>query len=518
MMRVKFMSAAEAVALIDDDATLGLVGGGGGLCEATLLHTSIEARFLSEGHPRNLTLVHALGIGDRKAKGMNRFAHAGMTRKVIGGHWPWSPKMQQMAANNEIEAYVLPGGVAMQLMREIAAGRPGLMTHVGLGTFIDPRIDGGRMNAAAHERLCEVVEIDGREYLRYLPFPVHACLLKGSIADDDGNISLEEEPANVDIYAMASAVHNSGGKVIFQVRKRGAAGTIGAREVRIPAALVDAIVVDPAQMQGYAFAYDPTISGQKHDSGTQPAQLSEHTPEASDFSIRRIVANRARLELREGAVVNYGFGIPDEIASIVAARGDQHLYYQTIEHGTYGGTLLTGSLFGYARNPSCMIDGPSQFDFYSGGGLDIAFLGFGQIDAVGNVNASKLGGVPVGPGGFIDIAQNARKVVFCGTFDAKGSDLKSGDGKLTIAQHGSVQKFVRAVDQITFSGKQALLSGQEVLYVTERAVFRLTENGLALIEAAPGVDIARDVTARMGFMPSSENVEKMPSQCFCRQS
>ncbi|GGD25253.1 acyl CoA:acetate/3-ketoacid CoA transferase [Sinisalibacter lacisalsi] len=505
-MRDKFMSAAEAVALVEDGATVSITGGGGGLCEAMLLQEEIEKRFLETGHPRRLTLVHALGIGNRQGTGVGRFAHPGMVRKVIGGHWVWSPKMQEMAAKNEIEAHVLPGGVAMQLMREIAAGRPGLITHVGLGTFIDPRIDGGRMNEAARDPLCEVIEIDGREYLRYLPFPIHACLLKGSIADDEGNISLDEEPANVDTYAIAAAVHNSGGKVIFQVRQRVEAGELGARQVRIPGAIVDAIVVDPDQAQGYEIGYDPSISGQ--------ARVPLEPPHDPGFNPRRIIANRARLELREGAIVNFGYGIPDEIATILAARGESHLYYQTIEHGTYGGQLLTGTLFGYARNASCMIDGPSQFDFYAGGGLDIAFLGFGQIDALGNVNASRLGGLPVGPGGFIDIAQNARKVVFVGTFDAKGADIASGDGRLMIRQHGAVKKFVARVDQITFSGQQALRQGQEVLYVTERAVFRLTERGLALIETAPGTHLEQDILSQMAFAPQIETPTAMPEGCF----
>lgn len=505
-MTTRFVSAAEAVALVPDDATLSITGGGGGLCEAMCLQEAIEKRFLDTGHPRNMTLVHALGIGNRQGTGVGRFAHKGMVRKVIGGHWVWSPKMQEMAAKNEIEAHVLPGGVAMQLMREIAAGRPGLITHVGLGTFIDPRVDGGRMNEAARDPLCEVMEIDGREYLRYLPFPIHACLLKGSIADEEGNISLDEEPANVDTYAIAAAVHNSGGKVIFQVRDKVPAGSLGARQVRVPAAIVDAIVVDPHQTQGYEITYDPSISGQSRKDLPPPIDPG--------FSARRIVANRAREELLEGAIINYGFGIPDEIATIVAARGEQHLYYQTIEHGTYGGRLLTGSLFGYAQNASCMIDGPSQFDFYGGGGLDIAFLGFGQVDAQGNVNASKLGGMPVGPGGFIDIAQNARKVVFVGTFDAKGTRIDSGDGSLTITQHGAVQKFVPKVDQITFSGREALKHGQDVLYVTERAVFGLTEGGLRLLETAPGVDVRSDVVERMGFAPESHGPAKMDARHF----
>lgn len=506
-MRDKFMSAEEAAALVSDEATLGLIGGGGGLCEAMLLHEAMETRFLNSGHPKNLTLVHALGIGNRKDTGINRFAHQGMVRKVIGGHWPWSPKMQKMAADNEIEAYVLPGGVAMQLMREIAAKRPGLFTHVGIGTFIDPRLGGGRMNEAAGEPLCEVTEIDGKEYLRYMPFPVDACLLKGSQADDEGNISLDEEPANVDTFAMAAAVHNCGGKVIVQVRERVRNGALGARQVRIPSAIVDAIVVDPGQTQGYEIAYDPAISGQK--------RMAEKPAEIPEFSVRRIVAERASQELFDGALINYGFGIPDQIASIVAARGDYHKYYQTIEHGTYGGSLLTGTLFGYARNASCMIDGPSQFDLYSGGGLDIAFLGFGQVDAAGNVNASKLGGVPVGPGGFIDIAQNAQKIVFCGTFDAKGTRIKSGDGALQIERQGELRKFVTEVDQVTFSGPQSVAQDQEALYLTERCVFRLSADGLVLTEIAPGADLERDILSQMDFRPIiSDDLTQMDRKLF----
>jgi propionate CoA-transferase len=489
----KFMSAEAAAGLIRDGDTVALIGGGGGLVEASCLHEAVEKRFLSSGHPRGLTVVHALGIGDRKARGLNRFAHEGMVKRVIGGHWVWSPRMQELARQDKIEAYVLPGGVAMQLFREIGAGRPGLFTHVGLGTFVDPRISGGRMNRAAREDLAELVHIDGRELLRYKPFRVDVALIRGSFADAHGNISLDQEPANVDIYAAALAAHNSGGTVICQVRTAVEVGALPARSVRVPGAIVDAVVVDPGQSMGYDVVYDPTMSGEIKG----PPQLAPPEP----FTVRQLIARRAADELVEGAVLNYGFGIPDGVAKLVARRGHLDRYYQTIEHGTYGGELLDGTLFGYARNATAMIDGPSQFDFYSGGGLDIAFLGFGEIDAVGNVNVSKLAGVTVGPGGFIDIAQNARKVVFCGTFDAKGTELLLGDGTLRIVRHGEVTKFVREVEQITFSGREALKRSQTVVYVTERAVFRLTPDGVTLTEIAPGVDLRRDVLERMQFAP-----------------
>jgi acyl CoA:acetate/3-ketoacid CoA transferase len=506
MPKTKFMSAEEAVALIEDGDTVGLIGGGGGLVEASCLFAAVERRFLSTGHPRDLFVVHALGIGDRKTRGMNCFAHEGMVRRVIGGHWVWSPRMQQLARDEKIEAYILPGGVTMQLFREIGAGRPGLFTHVGLGTFVDPRLDGGKLNKRAKEDLVEVVSVAGRELLRYKPFPVNVALIRGSQADATGNISLQQEPANLEIYAIALAAHNSGGKVIAQVREAVETGSLPARHVRVPGAIVDAVVVDPGQSMTYDIVYDPSMSGEVR----VPVPPDPPQP----FSVRQAVARRAAEELFEGAVVNYGFGMPDAVAKLVAARGELDRYYQTIEHGTYGGTLLDGMLFGFARNPTAMIDAPSQFDFYSGGGLDIAFLGFGEADAQGNVNVSKLGGVPVGPGGFIDIAQNARKVVFCGTFDAKGTEVATGDGRVRILRQGEVRKFVDRVEQITFAGRVAMERGQQALYITERAVFRLTPRGMVLAEIAPGIDLRRDVLDRMGFVPLLPSDPKIMAASF----
>ena len=500
-MRNKVTSASEAAALVPDGATLGTIGGGGGLVEADALLAAVEARFLTTGSPTGLRVIHSLGIGDRDRRGLNRLAYEGLVRKVIGGHWIWSPRMQALAKEEKIEAYVLPAGVTAQLMREIGAGRAGLITHVGLGTFVDPRQDGGRMNRSAQDTLVELIEIDGRTLLRYKPFPVHVAVLRGSYADPDGNVSQEEEPANLEAFAMALAAHNSGGVVIVQVRGLVEHGQLPARSVRIPGALVDAVVVVPDQPQCHAFFYDPSISGERRaftaqTDTSQPAPTGEGNPVP-----RALIAHRAAQELFENAVINFGFGIPDGVAKLVDARGETDRYYQTIEHGTYGGALLDGVLFGFARNASCMIDSPSQFDFYGGGGLDIAFLGFGEMDASGNVNVSRLGGTTVGPGGFIDIAQNARKVVFCGTFEAKGVVYASDDQNITIERYGQVRKLVQAVDQITFSGQQALASGQQVLCVTERAVFELTEAGMCLRELAPGIDLRADVLERMDFAP-----------------
>lgn len=493
MPRARFLTADEAASLVADSTTVALVGGGGGLMEASCLLSAVERRFLASGHPRGVTLVHSLGIGDRKARGVNCFAHEDMVRRVIGGHWVWSPRMQELARSEKIEAYVLPGGVMMQLFREIGAGRPGLVSRIGRGTFVDPRVEGGRMNARAREPLVDLITIGAEEFLFYRSFPVDVVLLRGTYADDSGNISLVEEAARLDTQAAALAARNSGGKVIVQVRERVADGTLTAHSIVIPGAWVDAVVVDPAQSMTYDIAHDPAMAGM-----VRRPSLATAAPPLDE---RQVIARRAARELIDGAVVNFGFGIPDAVASLVSADVRAGRYVQTIEHGIYGGELLTGTLFGFSRNAAAMIDSPTQFDFYGGGGLDIAFLGFGQIDAAGNVNASKLAGVPVGPGGFIDIAQNARKVVFCGTFDAKGTRLEIGGGRLGVRQAGTVKKLVRAVDQITFSGAEAMRRGQAVVYVTERAVFRLTPAGVTLIEVAPGIDPARDVIAAMEFEP-----------------
>jgi acyl CoA:acetate/3-ketoacid CoA transferase len=522
-MQTKFMTAAQAAQLIQDGDTVGLMGGGGGLMEATHLFDAVQERFLSTQAPKNLTVMHALGIGDKKTKGMNCFAHEGLVKRVIGGHWVWSPAMQKLALANKIEAYILPAGVSSQLMREIGAGRPGLISHVGLGTVCDPRHGGGRMNDAAQDDLAEVIQIDGREYLRYKPFPIHVAIVRASSADEDGNISFEHEAANLDSQSLALAARNSGGKVIVQVKERLPKGALKAREVRIPSAWVDAIVVDPQQSTSYATPFDPAFSGELTGTARAQSEAEDHNREVAasqeTFSERQAVARRAYQELfntgKDRPVINYGVGVPDAVAKLIAARDEQHRIYQTIEHGTYGGTLMDGELFGYARNATAILDAATQFDFYGGGGLDIACLGFGEFDEEGSVNVSRLGGVTVGPGGFIDIAQNAKKVVFCGTLAAKGVKLQTGDGQMRVSVQGAVKKLVKKVDQITFSGPQGLVRKQEVLYLTERASFRLTPNGIELFEIAPGIDLQSDVLEQMQFTPLiAENLKVMEAAYF----
>lgn len=492
----KVMHADQAARLVPDGAAVVVSGAGGGLLEPDAILAAIERRFLSGEGPSGLTVLHAQGLGDGQSTGLNRLAHEGMVRRVIGSHWAWSPRMQALAAAERIEAYALPGGAIQHLVRESGAGRPGLVTPVGLDTMADPRRDGGRMNAAAVEPLNELVVLDGREYIRYLPQQVDVAIVRGSAADARGNVSFEEEGAELDVVAAAMAARNCGGRVLVQVRQLVADGSQPARRVRLPGAWVDAVVVAAGQRQSYAGTTDVELAGTqaRRRGETVAAQAAPELPLE-----RRIIGSRAVLELRPHDVVSFGFGMPDEVSRLAASLG--LTCTQTVDHGHFGGESLQGALFGFVRGGEAMIDSPTQFDFYSGRGIDTAFLGFGEMDALGDVNVSRLGGRIVGPGGFIDISQGARRVVFCGTFEAKGLRVAWAQDELRILARGQQPKLVAQVDQVTFSARRALALGQEVLYVTERAVFRLTPEGVVLEEIAPGIDLEADVISRMGFRP-----------------
>ncbi len=493
--------------MLKDGDTVAVSGNGAGMISAEAVFAAIEARFLETRHPRDLTLVHSLGLGDREALGTNRFAHRGMLRRVIAGHFTWSPKIQQLIRDNEIEAYCFPGGAIQHLLREIGAGRPGLFTHCGLGTFVDPRHDGGRCNERTREELVEVIHVDGREVLRYKPFRVDVAIIRGTYADRRGNISPEEEAIDMDIHTMALAAHNSGGRVIAQVRQVVETGVLHSRRVRVPGIMVDAVVEEPAQELFYGLPYDPTVSGSARASEVGPVQIPSKLE-------RRIVARRAALEIQPGTSLNFGFGMPGGIFGVIAERGSGGDLWMSVEQGTHNGQMLDDRLFGAARNTDAIVPSIEQFDYYSGGGIDITFLGMGEADAEGNVNVSHLGGNLIGPGGFIEIAQNAKKVVFCGTFDAQGTRLEWSGGQLRIVNPGRVRKFVKQVERITFSARYARASGQEVMYITERAVFRLGEKGMELIEIAPGIEVARDILPFMDFRPGISKVARMPVEVF----
>ncbi len=508
MRTTRFVNAAGAAALINDGDTVAISGNGAGMISAETVFAALEQRFLETGHPNGLTLVHSLGLGDRGALGANRFAHEGMLRKIVAAHFTWSPKMQQLIREEKVEAYCFPGGVIQQLLREIGAGRPGLFTHSGLETFADPRQDGGRCNGRSREALVELLHVDGREVLRYKPFPVNVAIIRATYADTRGNLSPEEEAIDADIHSMALAAHNSGGVVIAQVRQVVESGALHARSVRVPGIMVDAVVEDPEQQQFYGLGYDPTVSGSRR------ANLGAFAAGIPSKLERRIVARRAAMELQAGASLNFGFGMPGGIFGVIAEQGNASELWMSLEQGTHNGRMLDDSLFGAARNTDAILPSVDQFDYYSGGGIDITFLGMGEADSVGNVNVSHLGGNLIGPGGFIEIAQNAKKVVFCGTFDAQGSRIEWSEGSLTVRQPGKVRKFVNRVERITFAAAYARRTGQEVLYITERAVFRLAGEGIELIEIAPGIEIERDILPYMDFRPHIASVATMPTSVF----
>ena len=416
--------------------------------------------------------------------------------------------MQQLIREEKVEAYCFPGGVIQQLLREIGAGRPGLFTHSGLETFVDPRQDGGRCNRRSREALVELLHIDGREVLRYKPFKVDVAIIRATYADTRGNLSPEEEAIDADIHSIALAAHNSGGVVIAQVRQVVESGSLRARSVRVPGIMVDAVVEDAGQQQFYGLGYDPSVGGSRR------ARLGALAAEIPSKLERRIVARRAAMELRAGASLNFGFGMPGGIFGVIAEQGNASELWMSLEQGTHNGRMLDDSLFGAARNTDAILPSIEQFDYYSGGGIDITFLGMGEADSAGNVNVSHLGGNLIGPGGFIEIAQNAKKVVFCGTFDAQGGRLEWSGDRLTVVKPGTVRKFVSRVERITFAAAYARRSGQEVLYITERAVFRLGAQGIELVETAPGIEIERDILPYMDFRPRISSVAVMPATVF----
>ena len=511
----KLCTADEAVKLIKNGDAVNLVASGGGFQDADMVYAALEKRFLETGEPRDLTLVHVTGVGGRnflwgegRESGTGYFAHEGLVKRVVGGHWRWSRVMGKMALDEKIEAYNLPQGVLSLLMREIAAHRVGLITPVGLRTCVDPRVEGGKLNKRAQvEDLVELINIGGREQLLYKAFPINVCIVRGTTADEDGNISVELEALDLHMLPAAQATYNSGGIVIAQVKRIAKRGTLNPRMVRVPAHMVTAVVHDPKQWQTYNEEYDPGLCGHVKVPVQAIAPL--------EFGLRKLVARRAALELKENSVVNLGIGIADGIGNVASEEGIIDDFIFSIEMGIVGGVPTKGVQFGGAWNPECIMSMPAQFDFYHGGGLDFGCLGMGQMDEEGNVNVSKLGTDITGTGGFIDISQNAKNVVFCAPFMNGKPKIEMKDGKLTIVEDGKGIKFLKKVDQITFSGKYATETKQNVVYVTERAVFKLENGKVVLKEIAPGIDLQKDVLDKMQFAPVVDaNLKTMDPAIF----
>jgi acyl CoA:acetate/3-ketoacid CoA transferase len=504
-----FVTAAEAVQQIRDDATVVLSGNTYRLVAESVL-TALEARFLAEGRPRNLQVIYPIMAERARAgsggqgTGVNRLARPGLMRRVVAGSFSRDAgkELNLLVTRDGVEAYNLPMGTIFQWIRATAARSPGLVTPVGLDTFVDPRREGGRMNAVTRTPLAELVTLGGEEALFYPRQAIDVAIVKGTTADEHGNVSLERDPFTLGVLYLAMAARNSGGTVIAEVTRTAAAGSLHPRAVVIPAALVDRVVVAPEEFED---EHDPTMSGEVRVALGPPPRLT--------LDEKVVIARRAVQELRPGNVVNLGAGIPMYVIPHVAAqRGIAHQVTFTIEQGPVGGLPAVG---GVAVGPTAILDSLQVFDWYDGGGLDVACLAFGEVDRLGNVNVARFGGMMPGSGGFINIVHAARKVVFCGTLTSKGLRISTSAGGLSIEREGQIRRFVPDVELITFNGEAAVKKGQEAVYVTERAVFRRERDGMVLTELAPGLDVRRDVLDQVGFpVRVSPDLRPMPADLF----
>ncbi len=515
MKKPVFVSGAEAAAMIQDGSTVATIGMTLVSASETILK-AIEQRFLKTGSPNHLTLVHSCGQSDRD-RGIQHFAHEHMLSRIIGGHWGLQPRMMKLIAENRILAYCIPQGQFAQLYRSMAGGEPGKITKVGLGTFIDPRLDGGKMNEITKDApdIVDVVTIGGEEYMRYKPIPLDYCIIRGTYIDEYGNLSTEEEAMQLEVLSAVLACKKFGGRVIAQAKRKVAVGSLHCKRVTVPGIFIDAAVIcdnpEEDHRQTHSFAFDPAYCGDIK----VPVEASERLP----MTVRKLIGRRALMELSMDDVLNVGTGIPNDVVGPILAEEDvQSDVTITVESGIYGGIPMGGIDFGIAKNNFALIRHDDQFDYYNGAGVDVTFMGAGELDEKGNVNATRLGPNPTGAGGFIDITANAKHVVFCSTFTGKGLDCSFEDGKLHIHREGQLIKCVKKLQQISYNGEIARKKGQKMHYVTERAVFELRPEGLTLTEIAPGVDLQTQVLDLMEFRPLiAEDLRVMDEAIFCEE-
>jgi propionate CoA-transferase len=508
----KFITAQEAAKLIPDGASVAVAGMGlSGWAEE--VGRAIRDNFKETGHPCNLNLKQGCAMGDWKTRGVTVLGEAGpgLVTQWSAAHIGSAFALNKLVQAGEITCHCLPQGVIINLWREIAAHRPGMLTKVGLGTFVDPRVEGGRMNPETTEDCCELVEFDGEEYLYFKSFPLDVAILRGTVADENGNITFDHESVMNEGLAVASAAKNSGGIVIVQVEYLAQRGTLNPKSVQIPGIMVDYVVQATDKdccWQTEGVYWEPAFSGQIKKPLSQLPVL--------DLSPRKVICRRCAMELTPDCVANLGVGIPADVASVVAEEGYLDSMTITAEAGGVGGVPAALPNFGSNYNAEAIISHNSMFDFIDGGGLDITVLGLAEADKDGNLNVSKFGNRLSGPGGLIDITQSASTVVFAGTFMAKAKE-EIVDGKLKITEEGVAKKFVETVQQITFAGKYAR-PDQKILYVTERCVLELIDGVMTIIEIAPGADLERDIIANMGFRPAvAADVKEMDASLFCEE-
>lgn len=501
MRKPKIVTAKEAVNTIEDGSTLAIIAMTQ-VSASTAILKEIEKSYMEEGHPRDLTYVHTCGQASAgKPGGMQYIAHEGLLKRVIGGHWGQSSNMMNLITENKIEAFNLPQGQMANMFHSMALQEPGKLSKVGLGTYIDPRIEGGKMNQKAKDSgydTVAVVEVDGEEYIQYKPIKIDTLLIRGTYADENGNISTEREAMVLEILPAVMATKRWGGRVICQVEQIVQNGTIRPKDVVVPGVLVDEVVVceNPLEdhRQTYSWYFDPSYSGQ--------VRVPETALEILPTDMRKIISRRAMAELIPDQMINIGTGIPNEnIGPIIAEEGLADIVTVTVESGIYGGVPAGTIDFGISQNAQALIAHDRQFELYNGTGIDYTFMGAGELDQYGNVNATKMGPKAPGAGGFIDITATAKNIIFCSSFTGGGLKTSFSENGIKIEQEGKFKKLVKEVQQISYNGRIALERGQNMLYVTERAVFKLTEKGVMLIEVAKGADIQKDILDQMEFKP-----------------